>query len=488
MQFHRVTTLFGVALVAASSTLQAAPLDHGTTSALAMGLSLDEDHATTGRDEVYIKAPTSSGVVNVATSSVPVGTRSYELGDLFGAYASDISVAAWSTGSSHIPGPDTPNAWPDLQGMSAWMMAVVSVTDETQGLPGSMIAQRWAMNGTRQTPGADLYGYYMSHSVGLSPNLTGTARLERRCEELGFVGSEDLDAIDHGMGVMLHAQSEPHFVFFYNDTELFFSLDSSCLDAVNQIAGTGGFAGGLPANASTIYLVTWQGNGWGAPTIFRDATALGLSAEAEIDALAVDTTSNNVVYSVKKGLGLPQLIFHNATNYGTVVEFVDGDGNSVSGKIGVKSNDVTDDVDGVDILDPEAGVYGYSYGTAQGTSTLVTTDRGPLVGLSMTRGATKLGGRTELHFQAVGWGGAAPTDGFVLFEFVDPFTGGAGVDLSTLGWRTLGVVSRTNRDVEVDLSIPIPTGSYGLPLGVRALVYDANLQYGHSSWATVFNL
>ena len=374
---HRsLLTLSGVTAILASADLASAQLAStgGPTRSLAAGISLGDTPVNTP-ELLRMKPPQGSGTAAPYTGGPPNGVPDYSLAAMFPTYASVIRIDAHDSGNGFIPvtsptSPD-PNA-PDLGAAESWLEIVISVDNDAVGLQNSFIARRALVTNGRTTPGADIIGYVMDGSVGIDPDIVGRTVMEQVAERSGLGGDEDIDAFDFGMGAIHFGQVPNPAVFFTNDEEFYFSLDPSCIDDVISASPSGFFTPGELPNTATIYRITWNGSTWSDPEPYVWDTELDLDGSPtgadNVDALAVDPVRNTVVYSTQIKTGHSQLKFMalDATSpVGSRVTHLsdlgDGSGGLATTRLG--SNDETDEVDGVCIVDPETDMFGTFLGT-----------------------------------------------------------------------------------------------------------------------------
>ena len=312
MQLHTCTSLLAAFLLPTGlASAQGAP--NGPSGALPLGLSLSGS-SVNGTDATHVKPAGNSGQATPFLSPPSSAVPNYTLTALFPMYSDVIEIDAQSTGNGLIlnakPGSNPPH--PDIQAGQAWLEMVASVTNDSKGLPGSLIAQRVAQSSGRSTPGADLIGFFLEGSAGLHPSLPGSTRREVRAERLGLVNDEDLDAFDFGVGVLGLDTTLRRDFFFHRDNRFFFSLSPDCIQDVNLRATQLGtpFASGLPADPATVYAVQRSSNGWSSPQIYQTAAVLGLDPAIDnLDALEVDPVSENIIFSAQSGKPISQLRF-----------------------------------------------------------------------------------------------------------------------------------------------------------------------------------
>ena len=163
----------------------------------------------------FIKEPgnQTSDPLQWSQQSYP-GGPDYDLNTMFPGIAALVEINGHSTGNDDIP------EWEDkLDGSRGpklsqigWMQIAVSVNNSAQGLPGSVIRRRTNFSPPkRNTPGAELIGYYFSESTGIDPSLPGVSLLEQSSEAIGFsampptLPDQDISALDWGLGVQTTA-------------------------------------------------------------------------------------------------------------------------------------------------------------------------------------------------------------------------------------------------------------------------------------------
>ena len=163
-----------------------------------------------------------------------------------------------------------------------------------------------------------------------------------------------------------------------------------------------------PLSGATV-LVTRQPAGvpvWTQPEVYRTFSALGLQQADDIDALAVDATSNQLIISCV-GQAYDQLLFIDATTDGTPRPIKKPGGIPVSTAIGSAGND---DIDAVCTLDPQVRITGSGsqwvpddFGASCGTpSTGHQTHIYP-VGMQAAAFRRYAGGQSHYDSWMIGW-------------------------------------------------------------------------------------
>jgi len=469
---HLALFLLSPAVSIASAQLSST--NQGPASSLAAGLSLPP----AGTAEVTLaKAPLDQTSPPPAWSRAlfPTGTD-YSLTAMFGALAPYIQIAGHSTGNDNIPelsGEGVPN----VAGRT-WMGVIVSVNNAAVGTPGSLIDRRRHLTSGRLTPGSDLLAYYYDESVNLAPALVDATVVEQSSEALGFSGNEDVDALDFGLGVTSYARGTSSTLFFTNTSDYFFTLDPACITLLNENA-VGGFTdSGLEANAATVYrLEQLPGGTWEPkPSEYRSPDDLGLDPDEDrIDALAVDPGTNVTIFSTQLHPERSQLRVHGyIQGVGYVWDLKNNQDQKVTFRIG--SNDGTDDVDAVCVIDPENQVGSHlacprdlAYGAPFSTQPM---------GMSITRSRSPAG-VDLLHFQLTGFGPHPPADSLVTLQLSVPNYAPA--------WADLGTFLRPASSSTWELTAPIPPNFQYNHVAFVAVQASVNLEWTQS-WTSEIRL
>lgn len=488
---------------------------NGPAGALPAGLSLAEGSGVSA--ETYVKPAGASGPAEALHAPLSPETQDFTLSGMFPQYADVLQIDAHSSGNAtiHDVHPFSFPPVPNYFGVEGWMELAVSVDNDSKGLPGSLIAKRVANPTGRNTPGADLIGFFMRGSTGIASSLPGRSLMEIRAERLGFGGQEDPDAFDFGVGIFSLDPDPQLDAFFDTEDRYYFSLDPACVDAVNQRAALLGtaFAGGV-ADPASIYWVQMEDGAWGPPLVYRSASELGLSPQLDnLDALEVDPKRENVVFSTQPHPHRSQLRFldWDSSKYPPIQNLSDlGDGATGFATQGLGVNDETDDIDAVCIEDPRlllpgfrpfaggpmipisipaptgggggAGNYGQGNINMGVPKESVYTSQGSTpLGLAVARGSSSIG--PVLHLQASGFGDDPPSDGVLTFH-VKVLKGSGG--LSPALGSEMGVpMLRTADQYLVDWDFPVISLQDALLLECRCSFESFSFPGLVQSWDSV---
>ena len=449
-------------------------LRQGPASSLAAGLMV----ASSNPDQTLVKAPLNQ------TSWPPAWDRQlfpsgpdYSIAAMFGmfgtALVANIRLGSESTGNDSIPRLDA-NGVPLVQANQTWMGVTVSVTTGTMGATGSVIYQRRNRVNPPVPAGADLFTYYYDGSQGIDPRLVDATVLEQSSQQLGLSGTVDVDGLDFGLGMISHARGTTTTILFTNETDFFFTLTRACLVTLPSSFMPGGKA----PDATTIYRITWDASAgtagaWLAPSIYRDALDLGLDpAEDEIDAIAVDPVTESTIFSTTRfpwTTAPSQLMVH---GHGPTGDYFHGvllnnHGVPVANKLGLLSNDITEDIDALCVTDPERQ-FATLLATAIGTVKNPPFSEIPM-GLSVCRSRSPAPQLDELlHVQITGWGPNAPADSIVVIQY--------SFDAAPIptNWTDYAWLWRPSTSDNLEATFVIPHGFYANPTTLMAVSKDVN--------------
>ncbi len=423
----------------------------------------------------------------------------YSRTSMFGSWAQHMEINGHSSGNAIIPGLDH-NGVPSVGNTGTWMSVIVSVSNDSLGAPGSLIRRRTQStlpgSGSRTTPGSDLVGYYYGESHGLPAGLAGSTLIEQVAEGMGLAGTnEDLNALDLGLGVNTRNTATSSFLLFPTRNQYYFTVSKASVPGINAHASVAGqeFAvnlGGMqvPANAATIYRVTWNGSSWTTPLEFRTPTDLGLVAGVhDLDALEV--SGNIVVYSIDKNVpsgyaDLPSQLMIRQGESGTNVPrypLMSNDGTNGATAEVVDKTGATDDTsnaDGVCIIDPEAFTFDTHVGIPVAHFNGAPGNKASM-GLSVVRWTkgTPSSYSSLMIAQVSGWGNAAEAfNTTVKYSYsldYDPLLPGVNGT-----WHLLGGVYRSKTDFTVDLPIRIPSDLAGNTVFLAAETISGDIDSG----------
>ncbi len=468
----------------------------GPASGLAAGLSL-----RSSMDRTLVKAPgsqPSNPPKEWSRASFAVGPD-YTYLAMFGALAVDVEIDAMSTGSDIIPNqdPSALSGTPNLSALGRWLGVVVSVKDGANGANAQSLIQRAKANG--RSSGSDLFAYYFEESQGIHETLAGETLVTLTRESMGFdsMSGDDVDALDFALGVRAHAPlavPDPMFPEIQGPPEFYFSVTTDSADDLN-VASPSGFAidsllNPVPAHPGDLYVLRWNGLSWDGPFVYRSWSDLGLLAEEDVDAIAVDPGRENTVFStvvlpsVIPGQGRSQLNYHNPLSGSNPLR--DQSGMLTTERLG--GGDDTTDIDAVCILDPVVeGMLSLYFGMVTGWLDLPGLTE-PM-GLSVTRVEPIGSGATtsQLNIQLSGRRGPALAPTIVAIVGTDDFDAAAGALGST--WTTVaGPVVRFDDGSEaanvLDFRVDIPDHVLPGSLAFAAVVLDLGGNIIGGSWVS----
>ncbi len=325
----RPRSVWSLVLFSSLSTLGAAQTDptpstqvlpasaQGPLSAWPVGLILEPpSNAPTEPQPIVIHTSGQAPQPNQAWTESAFGAPSL----LFPDYSREALTSHWapelhpaefggvSTGGDICPPVDAAGRL-QLTNPSRWYVLTVTVANDAQGLPGSLVRAAGA-NGRNRS--ADIFSYYVDGTTILRQSLVNTTRVEYLREQLtlenapGYQGNPsaptpEIAGLDWAMGVIAHdPQGQGSFAFPVR-TRFYFTLTKDWLtfapglQFMDQRLGTQ-----MLANAASVYVMDWGPYGpngslaWSQPEVavsrerLVDGTAIIDVSALEIDALSVD--------------------------------------------------------------------------------------------------------------------------------------------------------------------------------------------------------
>ena len=400
----------------------------GAASGLAAAISLES--TPTISEGIRIKAPLdqSAPPMNWTRTQFSSGPD-YSLPAMFGsALAPWVEIDAESSGNDLFPAPlagSPPSGELDFSA-GRWLSLTISIKNSSPVVSQSVF-DAIKMADINDPLGADLVSYYFHASSGLDPSLIGATLPAQLRQQIRLTNGEEIDALDFGIGVLLHSGYQTGSRFFPHTTNYYFSLDPSCIAAINSLLKNK-FANGKPADASTVYRLGWSTlSGWSLPTEFCTSSTLNLGETDNLDALCVNESalttagSTRIIFSTQLKTGVSQLrVYDSQTTPGGPVDLMTRlDATTLvpaTEALGTKgtSNDDTTDIDALCGIEPESGFYDFLYGTP--TSVPLFFGQGFLnpLGISVSSsGDTSIGVTSQLNVQVTGLTSVSPGSGVV---------------------------------------------------------------------------
>ncbi len=338
-----------------------------------------------------------------------------------------IDIDAMSIGLDYL--------WADANGFvvpeaNRWDALSFSVTGSTIAAGSAVISAE--PPGTGRS--ADQFFYVVDGSVFPPPPSAPPPRRRTKrghdSTELGFPAADtpEMDALDHFMP--MYALDPLTVINFLSpNPSYFFSVSSATVPFVP----TAWWTNPSDASGATILRSTWTGTTWSCPVTFKSWSDLGLLQTDDLDALAIDSEKELILFSTKRADLAWQLRIVDCSIDGptTSKEYKCPDGTSMTSKKGLQSDD--DDIDALCALDPlvplgQMGPVGMGQlnpiraimGAPEG-------DNPPLVFPGVPRtlegtgfmacpsGASPCGaGSVEYKLYGWGWPGAGPAPGAIV--------------------------------------------------------------------------
>ncbi|MCR9246435.1 MAG: hypothetical protein NXI31_15485 [bacterium] len=298
----------------------------GITAASVVQSATDFDAAY---PTVFVPPP---GVANFATLPIPAG----------------LDVDALSIGLDWVVsnGAGTATVPP-----GQWAAITYTVSPLTAGVPSTVVATEVANPDGAQ---GDVFSYILPGS-SLPITIVGIPQRARDSTEISVftppAGRGNLDAHDLFIGLIY--RDNPQYAATLPPPTCYFSVTDGTATAIPAAWGAAGLRSG-----ATIYSTTWDPTanggvgGWDPVVVAYTPATFGLTAQDDIDALALDLVRGEVLFSVDPFVtpGLPTLMW-SVLGSGAWSEYrLPGAGGSVSIALGV--GPAPDDLDGVCALDP----------------------------------------------------------------------------------------------------------------------------------------
>lgn len=239
----------------------------------------------------------------------------------------------WATASGQVVIPPAPS----------WSALTFSVSRTSVGAVGSRIALEAARS---DGVAGDLLSYFFP-CPALTPELRDKVFLVQDSSEISAWDGANRGNVDGHDVFMALYDLDPALLAFLPATPYFyFSVTKASLALVPPAW----WGGTLPSGAS-ILRMRWLGGAWTPPTVWIRYDQLGLSSDADLDALAVDETHGFLLFSTK-GNASDEIMFANlnADSIATAVYRYPGTPEvPVSVHLGLVAGD---DIDAICALDP----------------------------------------------------------------------------------------------------------------------------------------
>jgi hypothetical protein len=468
---------------------------------------------STGPSEILIVDPGAAPSTPAPWTTTRFGSTAanypnFSLDALFGVgNPNGVRLAAISTGNDQIPpfseeGQLLPFTY-DL-----WFGLTVSVSNASTGISTSHPARVSA--GGADSPGSELFTYYVEQSQGIDPSLVHTTVSERSRETLGLVvppntppaARVDVRGLDHGLGVIAFDRNGRAGNMFEQRNRFYFTLEPVNLASYPQnfaIAQGDDFtaAPSVGANAATIYESKWdtdanQNHFWTTPRVYRTPEQLGLDPQIDsIDALSVDQGNGQIIFSTQVKAGTNQILAHKVINGSSPMlpkPLKTHDGVLMTVHLGLIE---PDDVDGSCGIDPEAneeicGVVGIPWDP----SYLISSYGTPL-GISLAHVDAPAPATTKVEVEVTG---LSPTAlGGALSFYLAMHWPAMQVPLPDPGvWMEIAVLPLGPNATKANLTFPITAGLHPVDLAVTALQWGLTpgglYMFLRPSWVTSFRL
>lgn len=238
----------------------------------------------------------------------------------------DWILADDNTGRMNVPA----NRWGGL---------LFSVTPRTVGRRNSVIQRESSSAGGAA---GDVFSWVLPGSV-MPPELVDVTERAQDASEID-VGADDLDALDIPLPMW---RLEPGIRSgMLNPPRVFFSVSSATLALVPQF-----WFENTPPSAATILYMVWERRTqqWSCPRVWKTFRDLGLVVGDDVDALAIDTRNQRILFSTTSPRFDPLMFLYCGTDLPTPVPYTDDQGQPVSDKVGLI---VGDEIDAVCAIDP----------------------------------------------------------------------------------------------------------------------------------------
>ncbi|QDV07984.1 hypothetical protein Poly30_35200 [Planctomycetes bacterium Poly30] len=339
-----------------------------------------------------------------------------------------LGIDAHSSGNGIIPPMMVQgnNLVLDASGPNAWFALSVSLAHEST--PTYIQASFWDVaTGPAQnrSAGSHIASYYLSDSLGIHWSYPGASLLETTRENFGFgsVTTDDIEALDYGIGVLTYSGPTARNVIFTNVNDYYFSVNEDYVDwfMTNNSARPAFTDFGNPSEApphpGVIYRMLWDeaSGSWSAPAVHVTAESLGfMNGDGNVDALEVEASGNRIIFSATKDSTWDNSKFYNSADdasqimsydmgTGYLAPARDVDGTKLTSKLNVTDNgNDADELDGACGFDPEA----LDSDSLVGIPIPFSVDDKEPLGISIVRSQGL--SRDNLMVHVTGWGDVDP--------------------------------------------------------------------------------
>ncbi|MCA8963650.1 MAG: hypothetical protein KDC48_02125 [Planctomycetes bacterium] len=386
--------------------------------------------------------------------------------------ASNLDIDDTSTGRDDIMVDPNGVIQPPPNG---WGVFSFSFRDGAVGQPGSRLAQEPAAD-----RGAAVFSWILPGSALPAPLLGVVERSHSRFElGLPAAGAADVDQLDVPLALGRDQQgliaTEPGFGGLLPlRPAIYFTVANSSLQAVPTSWWASPGVPMLRSGATIFRTLQSPASGqWSQPQVWKHFFELGLSQSEDIDALALDDSSELIIFSLV-GNARDQLLFVDPnTDVATPQPVVKQDQTPVSQAVGSGGGD---DIDAVCTLDPavRGGLYfPDDFGTSCGTPRQPFQPALYPVGANASAFRRFENGVSSFDTWVLGWPsptGRGPGWAVLLITIGDTTTPAitASIQLRNPGSSVPGDPRLFTQ------SIPAPWGLSGLPLTFRWFVADSS--------------
>lgn len=477
--FSLASTALGQVVVAPTD----ATTTRGFLSAAPLAITIGQPAPGTGLDELLFKDTGDQSTQPARKTTKPQSnlTPDYRLSVMFGAHAGLVVLDAISSGNDQL----VYDASGVFQGdaMGGWATLVVTVDHNAQGATGGPL---WDRRASGADVGGDIYSYGADDSQGMEDAMLGLPMLEIPREAVNLPAGTDVQSIDLFLP-MIAANGGTSDPLFQNTTNFYFSLTSASAASLAPLWN-------LAINGATILKIVWTpgtsttAGHWSAPQVFFSSNDLGLTAEDDVDALALATTNipnwfngTPIIVSTTHPTRNQILALINQGTPNRVLVPLQGGGGPITAGIKLIG---TDNVTGLAGMDPDYGNWSKRIGAPIEPSRETAPSGLPNPATSLTRPGTRPLGlsviattsghcssfRSDNTVQVTGWGipGVANQSAGTIYFAIAPEPTHLISDLTYLTF-----VPRGANQHRVQLSMPVPPGISG-DVGIIAMFAPSN--------------